>query len=145
MRVSSSLSSKIQIKNRNRGFPEENSTQITALCASRKPQPVNFRKNEVKSLYFQNSFLSLQSRFNDYRPARMAESVDALVSNTNVSNDVPVRPRLRVLRREERKFLSFFCAVGLWNAGTRSRGRSFGGVSANLSSRCKCASLLCNM
>ncbi len=26
----------------------------------------------------------------------MAESVDALVSNTNVSNDVPVRPRLRV-------------------------------------------------
>ncbi len=26
----------------------------------------------------------------------MAESVDALVSNTNVSNDVPVRPRLWV-------------------------------------------------
>ncbi len=30
------------------------------------------------------------------RPARMAESVDALVSNTNDSNVVPVRPRLRV-------------------------------------------------
>ncbi len=27
----------------------------------------------------------------------MAESVDALVSNTNDSNVVPVRPRLRVL------------------------------------------------
>ena len=31
-----------------------------------------------------------------FRPARMAESVDALVSNTNDSNVVPVRPRLRV-------------------------------------------------
>ena len=31
------------------------------------------------------------------RFARMAESVDALVSNTNDSNVVPVRPRLRVL------------------------------------------------
>lgn len=30
------------------------------------------------------------------RAARMAESVDALVSNTNDSNVVPVRPRLRV-------------------------------------------------
>ena len=30
------------------------------------------------------------------RNARMAESVDALVSNTNVRKDVPVRPRLRV-------------------------------------------------
>lgn len=30
--------------------------------------------------------------------ARMAESVDALVSNTNDSNVVPVRPRLRVHR-----------------------------------------------
>lgn len=31
------------------------------------------------------------------RAARMAESVDALVSNTNDSNVVPVRLRLRVL------------------------------------------------
>ena len=29
----------------------------------------------------------------------MAESVDALVSNTNVRKDVPVRPRLRVLKK----------------------------------------------
>ena len=36
--------------------------------------------------------------------ARMAESVDALVSNTNVRKDVPVRPRLRVLR----KYLFYF-------------------------------------
>ena len=34
-----------------------------------------------------------------FRPARMAESVDALVSNTNDSNVVPVRPRLRVRRK----------------------------------------------
>ncbi len=33
------------------------------------------------------------------RQARMAESVDALVSNTNVRKDVPVRPRLRVLSK----------------------------------------------
>ena len=32
--------------------------------------------------------------------ARMAESVDALVSNTNVRKDVPVRPRLRVPQKE---------------------------------------------
>ena len=31
--------------------------------------------------------------------ARMAESVDALVSNINVRKDVPVRPRLRVLNK----------------------------------------------
>ncbi len=39
----------------------------------------------------------------------MAESVDALVSNTNVSNDVPVRPRLRVLKEKfERTSLFLF-------------------------------------
>lgn len=38
----------------------------------------------------------LHSRF--IVEARMAESVDALVSNTNDSNVVPVRPRLRVQR-----------------------------------------------
>ena len=44
----------------------------------------------------------------------MAESVDALVSNTNVRKDVPVRPRLRV----QRGWLlpSLFCP--------RSRGRT---------------------
>ncbi len=45
----------------------------------------------------------------DSRFARMAESVDALVSNTNVSNDVPVRPRLRVHEEEFRDGLLFFC------------------------------------
>ena len=44
----------------------------------------------------------------------MAESVDALVSNTNVRKDVPVRPRLRVPRGW--LLPSFFC--------TRSRGRT---------------------
>ena len=63
-----------------------------------------------KSAYFLKSCenpLSLSSRFIAYASeaersacagdtARMAESVDALVSNTNDSNVVPVRPRLRV-------------------------------------------------
>ena len=35
----------------------------------------------------------------------MAESVDALVSNTNDSNVVPVRPRLRVLERKDKTLL----------------------------------------
>jgi hypothetical protein len=34
--------------------------------------------------------------------ARMAELVDALVSNTSGSNAVPVRSRLRVLKQSER-------------------------------------------
>ncbi len=44
-----------------------------------------------------------------YRPlppqARMAESVDALVSNTNVRKDVPVRPRLRVQRKPRNRLI----------------------------------------
>ena len=61
--------------------------------------------------FFEKRFLSLSSRFNDYRPARMAESVDALVSNTNVSNDVPVRPRLRVPEERNESFSLFlFCS-----------------------------------
>ena len=44
------------------------------------------------------------------RKARMAESVDALVSNTNVRKDVPVRPRLRVPKTLVECFLrGFFC------------------------------------
>lgn len=35
----------------------------------------------------------------------MAESVDALVSNTNVRKDVPVRPRLRVPKEKKLTFL----------------------------------------
>ena len=42
----------------------------------------------------------------------MAESVDALVSNTNDSNVVPVRPRLRVRKKNTSLFFSevFFYA-----------------------------------
>ena len=40
--------------------------------------------------------------------AQMAESVDALVSNTSRFTPVPVRPRLRVRKREVRKDFSFF-------------------------------------
>ena len=55
----------------------------------------------------------------------MAESVDALVSNTSRFTPVPVRPRLRVLKREVREDFSFFC--------TQSWGRSVGGGVAELS------------
>ena len=46
--------------------------------------------------------------------ARMAELVDALVSNTNGSNTVPVRSRLRVQKELQDPCNSFFvlaCAV----------------------------------
>ena len=39
--------------------------------------------------------------------ARMAESVDALVSNTSRFTPVPVRPRLRVRKREVLRLLFF--------------------------------------
>ncbi len=48
----------------------------------------------------------------------MAESVDALVSNTSRFTPVPVRPRLWVRRRETKVSL-FFCPL--------SRARSVGG------------------
>ena len=49
----------------------------------------------------------------------MAELVDALVSNTSVSNDVPVRPRLWVLRQKASDFqrllfLVFFLKCLFW-------------------------------
>ena len=72
------------------------------------------RKNEKKSArgcFFEKNALSLSSRFERFRPARMAESVDALVSNTNVSNDVPVRPRLRVPRVAYSDVGHFFCIL----------------------------------
>ena len=43
--------------------------------------------------------------------ARMAESVDALVSNTSRFTPVPVRPRLRV-QKEKFKGLLFFFVLG---------------------------------
>jgi hypothetical protein len=39
-------------------------------------------------------------------PARMAELVDALVSNTSGSNAVPVRSRLRVLFRTQKALIT---------------------------------------
>ena len=57
----------------------------------------------------------------------MAESVDALVSNTSRFTPVPVRPRLRVLKREVRKGFSFFVPP--------RRCRSVGSSLADLSSQ----------
>ncbi len=46
--------------------------------------------------------------------AQMAESVDALVSNTSGFTSIPVRPRVWVLKRREFSGLSlFFCYVSL--------------------------------
>ena len=44
----------------------------------------------------------------------MAESVDALVSNTCGRKAVPVRPRLWVLRKSFRKSEAFFI-LGVWH------------------------------
>ena len=41
-----------------------------------------------------------ENRKHRNQEAQMAESVDALVSNTNDSNVVPVRPRLWVPKRQ---------------------------------------------
>ena len=44
--------------------------------------------------------------------AQMAESVDALVSNTSGFTSIPVRPRVWVQEKEKvRKAFSFFCCV----------------------------------
>ena len=53
----------------------------------------------VETERFASDFPMLES-VHSRTSARMAESVDALVSNTNVRKDVPVRPRLRVLIKE---------------------------------------------
>ena len=45
--------------------------------------------------------------------ARMAESVDALVSNTCRFTPVPVRPRLRVLKEEDES-LPLFLWLWVW-------------------------------
>ncbi len=55
------------------------------------------------------------------RFARMAESVDALVSNTNDSNVVPVRPRLRVQSQSAAKQQIVFFVPGS-SSGCLGRG-----------------------
>ena len=67
----------------------------------------------------------------------MAESVDALVSNTSRFTPVPVRPRLWV-QGEVREDFSFFVSAQFGSVW----GRSVGGVSADLLSRSSIASQL---
>ena len=55
-----------------------------------------------------NNFSYLCLRYRTY--ARMAESVDALVSNTSGRKAVPVRPRLRVLNFKG-ALPPFFCTL----------------------------------
>jgi hypothetical protein len=52
------------------------------------------------SLFFDNMTTRL-ARLARHINARMAELVDALVSNTSGRNAVPVRSRLRVLKKSE--------------------------------------------
>ena len=65
---------------------------------------------KVKKIYLSSKFvliipkLFLPLRLS-FRPAQMAESVDALVSNTSGFISMPVRPRLWVLFRNAKFFL----------------------------------------
>ena len=43
----------------------------------------------------------------------MAESVDALVSNTSGVTSIPVRPRVWVQKRRKLKTFSFFSMLGM--------------------------------
>lgn len=61
-------------------------------------------------------FATAKRRLPSTAPARMAESVDALVSNTNDSNVVPVRPRLRVLLENLKWFISNHLRFLLYSA-----------------------------
>ena len=62
-----------------------------------------------KVLYIQKKYLPLPLQI---ASARMAESVDALVSNTSRFTPVPVRPRLRVLKRGKLKnFPRFYFSI----------------------------------
>ena len=75
----------------------------------------------------------------------MAESVDALVSNTSRFTPVPVRPRLWVQGEKFERTSLFLCLLGYVPFDTQSRGRCFGGASADFSSLYKCAVLLRNI
>ena len=67
--------------------------------------------------------MSTFAPFNSRIDAQMAESVDALVSNTSRFTPVPVRPRLWVLR-EVREDFSFFCLYAVrMRVGSFSRWR----------------------
>lgn len=72
--------------------------------------------SEAKNCILQNFryICTPDSRIFDIRYARMAESVDALVSNTNDSNVVPVRPRLRVLSRSAKSLINNVLALFLF-------------------------------
>ena len=76
---------------------------LAALLASKKQVPaanLNFDKFSQEYCFIEKKHYFCSP--NVYRNifARMAESVDALVSNTNGRKAVPVRPRLRVLVKE---------------------------------------------
>lgn len=93
-------------RNTVRGCPFPHFFSCAGLRTELGTRSSQFRKihrelenSEAKNCILQNFryICTPDSRIFDIRYARMAESVDALVSNTNDSNVVPVRPRLRVL------------------------------------------------
>ena len=52
---------------------------------------------------------AIEKQTSKLRNAQMAESVDALVSNTSGFTSIPVRPRVWVQKGESFKTFSFFC------------------------------------
>ena len=75
--------------------------------------------------------------------ARMAESVDALVSNTSRFTPVPVRPRLRVLKEKFERTSLFLFVYGMFVRGAGVR--RFGGALAELSAGSSVATQLLSM
>ena len=71
----------------------------------------------TKLLQIQNNVVSLHRNW-EIKYAQMAESVDALVSNTSGFTSIPVRPRVWVLKRRKLKNslrFSFLLLVTRWS------------------------------
>ncbi len=66
------------------------------MLKNKPPLPVLNACHKPENILSSQSILIKSTIFN----ARMAELVDALVSNTSVRKDMPVRSRLRVLLKD---------------------------------------------
>ena len=65
-------------------------------------EPESGRASDIRGLkYDHHEAVAVFKMMDMPKTARMAELVDALVSNTSGSNTVPVRPRLRVQKQSE--------------------------------------------
>ena len=72
------------------------------------------KKNSENVCRYKNYYY-LCTRNRETKDAQMAESVDALVSNTSGVTSIPVRPRVWVrVRRKLFNFLLFLFPLNLW-------------------------------